>query len=560
MKRAVLFAFLVALPAIVFGSTQHYIVVTAHPFDEAVQRIPREDFDPAARAAMHVRPYHIINGFDAELTDQQVQRLIASGEVEDIEPVVERHVMDDAITKGQQTTTWGIQAVNARDVWPVTKGAAINGTGPIHVAVIDTGIDYHDPELQAVYKGGHNFITGSDDPLDDFGHGTHVSGIIAAADDGEGVVGVAPAVDIYALKILDSCGSGSSSNVIHALDWIQQKKTAIGGNWIANLSLGSDQSSDAEEAAFQNAADQGIIFFAAAGNSYDPTNPTTDISFPGAYPSVVSVGAIDSTDTVADFSQRGPDLKVVAPGVQVLSTIVSSSVTTSDGRALAAAPPVIVKDTIGTPLDNYCFPEPVVSAPFVFCGRGNPTDFPASVKGKIALIERGDITFKAKDQNAQAAGAIGVIVYDNVAPGDPNAVGAAAFGTYTTASLVPQFLPFLLVSQPDGQALAATPNVTVTLGFGFEGWALESGTSMATPHATAVAALAWATAPTASASDVQNAVINSATDLGAAGRDDTYGNGLVNALAAAKQLNPAAFGVSSTPPPPTGRPPGRRGH
>src|SRR5207245_484005 len=112
--------------------------------------------------------------------------------------------------------------------------------GPIHVAVIDTGVDYNAPELKSVYKGGRNYIANNFDPLDDFGHGTHVSGIIAAADDKQGVVGVAPGVDLYAFKVLDQCGSGSTANVIHAIDDIMALKNQIGGNWVVNLSLGSD--------------------------------------------------------------------------------------------------------------------------------------------------------------------------------------------------------------------------------------------------------------------------------------------------------------------------------
>src|SRR5205823_4222592 len=165
-----------------------------------------DDFDPAARHEAHVREFKVINGFAADLTDAQVAALLRSGEVQDIEPVLQRRVLADSVTAGQQTTPFGVSMVNAPAVWPVTKGAAINGTGPIHVAIIDTGIDYNSPELRRVYKGGFNFITGSNDPFDDFGHGTHVAGIIAAADDHNGVVGVAPDVDIYALKILDQCG------------------------------------------------------------------------------------------------------------------------------------------------------------------------------------------------------------------------------------------------------------------------------------------------------------------------------------------------------------------
>ncbi|HUJ14658.1 MAG TPA: hypothetical protein VL284_12800, partial [Thermoanaerobaculia bacterium] len=125
MKRVALLIVLLALPAVLLGSTQHYFVITSHPFDEAVRRMPREDFEPGARAQAHMRAFKYINGFDAELTDDQVKRMIASGEIEDIEPVVERHVMDDSITPGQQTTPWGISAVHAPDVWPVSKGLAL---------------------------------------------------------------------------------------------------------------------------------------------------------------------------------------------------------------------------------------------------------------------------------------------------------------------------------------------------------------------------------------------------------------------------------------------------
>ena len=567
MKRLSLVALLTLFPAIVLGST-HYIVITAHPFDEAVRRLPREDFEPAAgkRAAVAANPFHVINGFDAELTDDQVSRLIASGEVEDIEPVVERHVMDDTVVAGAQTTPWGIAAVNASQVWPVSKGAALNGSGPIHVAVIDTGIDKNAPELAGVFKGGHNFITGTDDPQDDFGHGTHVSGIIAAADNSSGVVGVAPAVDLWGLKVLDSCGSGSSSNVIHAIDWITQKKQAIGGDWVANLSLGSDTPSTSEQAAFTAGIQAGIIFCAAAGNSYD-TNPVDGLSYPAGYPGVLSVGAIDETRTVASFSQRGAGLSVVAPGVQVLSTIVAASVNTNDGHSFLGIQPVVA-DLTGATLQNFCFAAPNVTSPFVFCGFGGSAgDFPSSVRGKIALVSRGkasssdpDITFKQKAQNAGNAGAIGVVVFDNVPTSDANALGniVPSLGQYGSPGLVPAFIPFLAITQADGQTLKGLTSATVTMGFGFEGFELESGTSMATPHATGVVALAWSVAPNALNTDVRDAVINTAQDLGAPGADTVYGHGLVSAIDAAKQLNPAAFGAPVTPQPPTGRVPGRR--
>jgi subtilisin family serine protease len=218
----------------------------------------------------------------------------------------------------------------------------------------------------------------------------------------------------------------------------------------------------------------------------------------------------------------------------------------------------VVKNENGDVLDGFCLPKPNVTGSFVFCGFGSPSEFPASVRGKIALISRGNnVKFVDKAKNAKAAGAIGVIVYDNL----DEPLLTSAFGNFTSASTVPEFLPYVFISQADGLALKATADATVTLGWGFESYALESGTSMATPHATGVAALVWAAAPTASASDITNAVINNAKDLGDAGVDSVYGHGVVNALDAAKQLNPAAFGSGGTPPsaPRTGRVPGRRG-
>jgi serine protease len=549
MKRSALFVLFVLLPLGAFAQNAgRYIVVTRQPAREALGALRNDSWEPHAATA--VREFRYINAFAADLTDQDLATLKASPNVRWVEPVVERHMLADSVTAGQQTTPYGVSMVHAPDVWPVTKGKAVDGRTAINIAEIDTGIRFTDPELKNAYKGGHNFIDGSSNPFDDNGHGTHVAGILAAADDGAGVVGVAPEVSLYALKVLDQCGSGSTEDVMAAVEWVITQKAATGGDWIMSLSLGSDTPSDAEKAEFQKAADNGILTFAAAGNNYDPTNPVDGLSYPAGYPSVVSVGAIDSTETVASFSQRGTDLKVVAPGVSVLSTFVSEDVATNAGDTYG----VMEMDAQKSNGDSWCFTRPNITSTYVFCGIGNPSDFPSSVSGKIALIQRGTLTFAQKAKNAKAAGAIAVIVYNNV----PGAF-AGTLGTLTSASDVPYTVS---MSDVDGAALKANPNATVTFSFGLEGYALLDGTSMATPHASAVAALAWAVAPNASATSVANAIESTATDLGTAGFDTTYGNGLVNALAAAKQLNPSAFGSPVQPPPVpvTGRIPGRRGH
>lgn len=515
-----------------------------------------ENWEPGRLA--RVRDFQYINGFAADLTDDEVAQLNKSPQVRWIEPVIERHALSDSVTSGAQTTPYGINMVHAPDVWPVTKGLATDGKTVIHVAVIDTGTRYTDPELAAAYKGGHNFVAGSDDPYDDEGHGTHVAGTIVAADDGRGVVGVAPQAELYSLKALDQCGSGTTENIINSVEWIITKKSQIGGNWVVNLSLGSDTPSDAEKAEFQKAQDNGVLVFAAAGNGYDPTAPTLGLAYPAGYPSVVSVGAIDVNQVVADFSQRGPDLKVVAPGVDVLSTFWGGHVTTADGHKIVGTLPS-ASDSSGNPV---CLPMPNVSGKIVFCNYGgSAADFPASVKGNIALIQRGPaganaITFVTKVTLAKAAGALGVILFDHT----DEMVFPPGF-TISRSSLV---IPTILVSKADGATLQAAQNSTVTIASAPEDslWANLSGTSMATPHAAGVAALVWAVAPTATANAVATAIEQTAVDLETPGFDNNSGNGLVNALNAAKQLNPAAFSSGSQPSttPVTGRHPGRRGH
>lgn len=558
MKRCALLLSLLILPVAAFGqTTRQYIVMTRKPALDSIRSMRNDDWTPGAHVGLH--EFRYLNGFAAELTDDEVATLKKSAQVRWIEPVVERHLLQtatvDAVTPGTQISPYGVNMVHAPDVWPVTKGRALDGKTIIHVAVIDTGVRYTDPELKDAYKGGRNFIAGNDNPYDDNGHGTHVSGTIAAADDGEGVIGIAPQVELYALKVLDQCGSGSTVNVIDAVEWVIAKKAEIGGNWIVNLSLGSDVSSSAERNAFQEASDAGILVFAASGNGYD-SDPVDGLSFPAGYPTVVSVGAIDNTTTVAGFSQRGADLKVVAPGVSVLSTFVSEGIATSDGRQYS----VLEMTADKANGDSFCFTRPNITSAFVFCGRGNPNEFPSSVSGKIALIERGDLTFVAKAKNAKAAGAIGAVIYNNKAFDETDGgLFAGTLGTLGSSLEVPFTVG---ISKEDGLALKATPNAVLTLSFGVEGYELLGGTSMASPHAAGTAALVWAVAPNASATAVANAIITTATDLGANGFDTVYGNGLVNALSAAKQINPAAFSSGAAPSsgPITGRRPGRRGH
>jgi subtilisin family serine protease len=570
MKRAAVFFFLIALPGVVFaeGRTRRMIVATRHPANEAMQRLRGDDFDPSNRIRYNAYAFKYINAFVADLDESEIAALKKSPEVVFIEPDVERHAFAaDTITAGVQTTAYGMNLVKAPQAWPITKGRSIDPSKPIRVVVIDTGIDYTSPELSDNYKGGRDVVNGDDDPVDDAGHGTHVAGIVAAADNGQGVVGVAPQVEIYAVKVLDSCGSGSGSNVIRALEWVRDKKRTLGGNWIVNLSLGSNTVNLNERNAFAAAQADGILSIAASGNDFED-HPTT-IAFPAGYPSVVSVGSVGKDSAVSYFSQRGVDLKVVAPGGPgdpsasdaidslILSTFVGEQVSTNDGRHFTATLPTPVDENNET-VESICMEKPIFSGPFVFCGFGGPSEFPASVNGKVALISRGSgITFLDKAKNAHAAGAIGVIIYNNQPPDAPEGQGriSPSLAIDPITGLLPPIPPLVMLLQPDGESLRATANATVNVAFDEHGFGLQQGTSMASPHAAGIAALAWSVAPNMKNTEIADALQKTAKDLGTPGVDNTFGFGLLDAKAVVDLVNTSN---PVQPSKPTGRIPGRR--
>lgn len=222
------------------------------------------------------------------------------------------------------TIPWGINRVHAPAAWDATQGAGIK------VAVIDTGIDLNHPDLAGRVDGGYSAITKTERPedyQDDNGHGTHVSGTIAgyhAAADGKGVTGVAPKARLYAVKVLDADGSGNLSDVIDGIVW-----AAKNGMQVANMSLGAPTDSDAMHRAVKFAKGSGLIICAAAGNSGG------SVGFPGAYPEVITVSASDSSDKIASFSSHGPQVKFIAPGVDVVSDKLGGGIISYNGTSMA---------------------------------------------------------------------------------------------------------------------------------------------------------------------------------------------------------------------------------
>lgn len=237
-----------------------------------------------------------------------------------------------------QSLPWGIDRVDAEKIFSFNSGTSAK------LGIIDTGIDLFHPDLQANIKGGVNTINPLKNANDDNGHGTHVAGTAAAINNSIGVVGVGPEINLYAIKVLNRNGSGFLSDVIEGIQW------AIANDMdVVNMSLGTSSNIQSFHDAVVAAKNAGIVVVAAAGNS-GRTGGT--VSYPAAYPEAMAVSATDSSDNLASFSSRGPEVDIAAPGVSVYSTYKGSSYATFSGTSMASphvagAAALVIKTPIG---------------------------------------------------------------------------------------------------------------------------------------------------------------------------------------------------------------------
>lgn len=255
--------------------------------------------------------YKYIPAVAADLPEQAIENLKENYKIEYIEPDYK------VITLGE-TVPWGITRIGA----PLVHINGNKGAG-INIAIIDTGINYNHPDLRDNYKGGYDFVNDDADPLDDNGHGTHCAGIIAAADNDLGVIGVAPEANLYSLKVVNNTGRGNISDLIAAIEWATEtcKDTDTSNDiQIISMSLGSNIGVTALETACSQAYDSGILLVAGAGNDGNKRGTGDSVDYPGAYSSVIAVAATDSMDNRASFSSTGPAVELAAPGVNILST------------------------------------------------------------------------------------------------------------------------------------------------------------------------------------------------------------------------------------------------
>ncbi len=266
------------------------------------------------------------NVISLELTGEQAKKIQNQSDVVHIEKDIELKACEERIENREiiekqyknSKTTWNKKMIKANNADTFT-------TEKVKVAILDSGIDYgNDVE----YVEQINLIPGEEEltPLftDSTGHGAGVAGIIAAQDNGEGITGINPNVEIYSAKILDDDNSAPVSRVVEGIYWAMEKDVNI-----INLSFSTPQESQILEKAIKDAYNQGILIIAAAGN--DKT-----VEYPAAYPEVMAVGSVDSEGIVSDNSGKGDELEIVAPGEKVTATSLLGGTTNASGTSLAA--------------------------------------------------------------------------------------------------------------------------------------------------------------------------------------------------------------------------------
>ncbi len=408
-----------------------------------------------------------------------------------------------------QTVPYGIDMVQARDVWDSNRDGTVDAGAPTgsnrKICIIDSGMYTAHEDLAGMNVTGYGTGWNSDG----LGHGTHVAGTIAAMNNLLGVVGVTPGtVNLYIVKVF-----GDSGEWIYASTLISAANRcySAGAN-IISMSLSGPRASVTERRGFDSLYANGVLSIAAASN-----DGTTAYAYPASYNSVVSVGALDSTMTWADFSNYNDQVELSAPGVGVLSTIPyldSNTLTVDSVTYIANHIEFAARGTVSGALVD-----------------GGICDATGAWSGKVVLCARGTIDFYTKVMNVQNSGGAAAVIYNN-APG--NFFGTLGDGNSST-------IPAISLSQEDGQFLVAnklgfTAAIESALYWPVSNYEYYDGTSMATPHVSAVAALIWSALPTATNVEIRNALTTTALDLGAPGRDVYYGYGLVQAKAALDYL------------------------
>lgn len=246
--------------------------------------------------------------------------------------------------KNESDIEWNVQMIHAENM---AKKQEDKGKKKVKIAILDSGIDWGN-DIELAYQT--SLVPGEEEMtqmfMDGSGHGSSVASLIAARDDGEGITGINPNVDIYSYRVLDDGNKAPISRVVEAIYMAINHKVNI-----INMSFGISEYSEALEKAVQDAADAGILVVAAAGNT-----GSKGVQYPAAYEDVMAVGAVDKYGSVEQYSARGEELDLVAPGELVRTTGFIGTEEVVSGTSLAA-PQVAAAASLIMEKNMNCSPE-----------------------------------------------------------------------------------------------------------------------------------------------------------------------------------------------------------
>nr|WP_328588722.1 S8 family serine peptidase [Litchfieldia alkalitelluris] len=465
---------------------------------------------------------YVFSGFAVELPQNEIRNLVGISGINAIYPNItyQASEFDPTIITAEEFSPAMMDSapfIGSEEAWDL----GFTGEG-VTVAVIDTGVDYTHPDLAHAFGDykGWDFVDNDNDPQetpaddprgDSTNHGTHVAGTIAA--NGE-IKGVAPDATLLGYRVLGPGGSGTTANVLAGIE-----QAVLDGADVMNLSLGANVNDPdyATSLALDWAMAEGVVAVTSNGNS--GPNPWT-VGSPGTSREAISVGATQLPYNVFDV-EISTDGEVDYPSAEVM----------------------------GHPSEEALLGLNDGEYEFVHVGLGSSEEFDeVDVEGKIALIERGEFAFVEKATNAANAGAVGAIIYNNVAGEQPSVPGMA--------------VPTIKISQQDGEAMlteleagnntvsfdiedaglvgetvadfssrgpvldtwmikpdVSAPGVNITSTVPTHnpeaphGYAAMQGTSMSAPHVAGAAALLLEKYPDWSVDNVKSALMNTAESI-----------------------------------------------
>ncbi|KLA24714.1 MULTISPECIES: S8 family serine peptidase [Bacillus cereus group] len=349
------------------GNVQSYHAQLKKAQEDTTKKIKEK----APKAKIKETYSTLFSGFSISIPGDQVAALASLPEVKAVYPnlTYKLHETAKSATK-EEAPNIGGPTIGAPEAWNLKdpSGKPLDGKG-MKVAIIDSGVDYTHPDLQANYIGGYDTVDEDNDPMDGNVHGTHVAGIIA----GNGKIkGVAPNASILAYRVMNDGGTGTTDDIIQGIERAIQD-----GADVLNLSLGQDLNVPDQPVTMtlERAAKLGVTAVVSNGN--DGPKPWS-VDAPGNASSVISVGASTVSIPFPTFQIAGSN-----------------------------------KSYQGLPLSKADF-QVGNDAQLVYVGYGNSSDYAKQdVKGKFALVLQGTSSTLVKAEQAKQAGAIGVLLISN---------------------------------------------------------------------------------------------------------------------------------------------------